>query len=304
MNKNASFSLSTAWNYRTHQKAKSLVDEIKSLGFDTIELNFALTEDQVKDFIGLKESGSINISSTHNYCPLPDGVAPKDASPEYYSLSSLDDEERKLAIKFTKKSMDYAKKASAKGLVIHLGRVEIKDRTKKLFAITDKKEQKKEKEEFLLEREEKSAPYFKKAQDSLRALLDYADSIDLNIALENRYYIRELPSFEELEEVFRNFKSEHLFYWHDTGHAQLYENLKVQKHEEYLEAFSSRLLGVHLHDIILSDDHRAPGCGEFDLKRLRPYIKDDTIKVIEAHRKATKEEVKKSRGYLIKELGL
>ena len=200
--------------------------------------------------------------------------------------------------------MDYAKKASAGALILHVGRVEMKDRTKNLFAIKDEARLSKEKEEFLLEREKKSAPFFKKAQDSLKILLDYADSIDLNIALENRYYIRELPSLEELMEIFRNFKSKHLFYWHDTGHAQLYENLKVQRHEEYLEAFSRRLLGVHLHDIILSDDHRAPGCGEFDFKRLKPYIKEDTIKVIEAHRKATKEEVRKSKSFLVKELGL
>ena len=279
-----------------------MADEIKSLGFKSIELNFALTETQVEEFGRLKDSGYITISSTHNFCPLPDGVKPKDASPEYYSLSSLDTEERTRAVHYTKKSMDFVKRLGAQALVVHLGRVEVEDRTKRLFVLRGEKAFRAAKEAMLRERAEKAKPFVDAALESLGELLEYADRIDVNIALENRYYIKELPSLEELIMILDKFESKHLFYWHDTGHAMIYENLAIVKYEEYLEALASRLIGVHLHDIILFDDHRAPGCGEFDFRRLRPYLKDETIRVIETHRQATAEEVRASVAYMRKAL--
>lgn len=297
------YALSTAWNYRNHKDAKGMADEIKSLGFNSIELNFALTKTQVDDFIRLRDSGYLNITSTHNYCPLPPGVKVKDASPEYYLLSSLDEKERLLAVKFTKRSMDFAKKSGARVLILHLGRVGIKDETKKLFDIADKKLFEKEKKRILHQRQKASGPFLDKAMESLGELLKYAKKINLNLALENRYYIRELPSLEEFKIIFKSFDDTRLFYWHDAGHAQLYENLSILKHEDYLEDLSSRLIGVHLHDIILFDDHHAPGCGKFDFGRLKPYLKSGVIRVVEAHRKATPEEVKNSIRYLREVLG-
>ncbi|OGW75737.1 MAG: hypothetical protein A2Z72_02450 [Omnitrophica bacterium RBG_13_46_9] len=294
----SSYSLSTAWNYRKHRDAKGMADEIKSLGFDSVELNFALTESQVNDFVKLRDSGYIKISSTHNFCPLPNGAEPSIASPEYYSLSSLEDNERSLAVKFTKRSMDIAKRLGAPALVLHLGSLRIKDRTTKLFTALNRSELEKAKREALHERTMQAKPFLDKAKESLEDLLRYAERIDLSIALENRYYIRELPSLEEFKIIFELFDSKHLGYWHDTGHAQIYENLYIHKHEDYLEALSNNLIGVHLHDIIMFDDHRAPGCGEFDFKRLRPYLKPGTIKVIEAHRKVAAGEIKVSLSYL------
>ena len=275
-----------------------MAEEIRSLGFDSIELNFALTETQVRDFLKLKRAGRVAISSTHNFCPLPDGVLPKHASPEYYSLSALEDGERKLAVKFTKKSMDFAAELGAGALVIHLGRVEIDDRTKRLFAIADRKRLEKEKAEALREREREAGPFLEKAMLSLEELLTHADTLGLNIALENRYYLKELPSLSEFGMIFKKLNDRRLCYWHDTGHAQVYENLSMLRHEDYLELLAKHLIGIHLHDIILFDDHRAPGSGEFDFGRVRPFLKNDTIKVIEAHRKATAEEVRKSVSYL------
>ncbi len=71
-----------------------------------------------------------------------------------------------------------------------------------------------------------------------------------------------------------------------------------------MNKFSGRLLGIHLHDIIgVIEDHRAPGCGTFDFKTLKPYIRKDTIKVIEAHEPATGLEICRSVEYLTEILG-
>ena len=206
------YALSTAWNYKRFKDARDMAEEIRSLGFDSVELNFALTEAQVNDFIKLRDSGYLNITSAHNFCPLPFGVLPKNASPEYYALSSRDKEERALAVKFTKRSMDFAKRAGASALVLHLGRVEIKDRTKGLFALAGQAGFEKEKASVLFERKEKALPFMDAAIESLAKLLEHAGETGIDIGLENRYYIKEMPSFEEFKIIFDTLNDKHLFY--------------------------------------------------------------------------------------------
>jgi sugar phosphate isomerase/epimerase len=48
-----------------------------------------------------------------------------------------------------------------------------------------------------------------------------------------------------------------------------------------LQNYADQLIGVHLHDAIGLDDHITPGSGEIDFTALKPFLKADTIKVIE-----------------------
>ena len=57
-------------------------------------------------------------------------------------------------------------------------------------------------------------------------------------------------------------------------------------------------MGIHLHDINGAEDHLPPLKGNFDFKKLQPFVKTDTIKVIEAHYPATKKELQRSAEYL------
>ena len=59
-------------------------------------------------------------------------------------------------------------------------------------------------------------------------------------------------------------------------------------------------MGIHLHDIKGTQDHLAPGMGEFDFISLKPFLKRNTIKVIEVHQPATKDQLKMSITYLNK----
>ena len=45
------------------------------------------------------------------------------------------------------------------------------------------------------------------------------------------------------------------------------------RHRDYLERYQQNLLGLHLHDIKGTQDHLAPGTGDFDFSVLKPYIK-------------------------------
>ncbi len=49
--------------------------------------------------------------------------------------------------------------------------------------------------------------------------------------------------------------------WHDTGHAETPALLGLTPLVEWLQANGSRLIGLHLHDVIGMESHYAPGTG-------------------------------------------
>ncbi len=299
------YSLSTSWNASKHSNGIDIIKEIRRIGFDTVELSFALTEKIVKDILFLKDRGEIEVSSLHNMCPLPPEIPRERASPDFYSLSSLNEKECAFAIKIAMNTIDYARLFGKKAVVFHIGRVETLGRTRELASLMgDKEKFNILKEEMINERASKKDPHITKVIENLKVIVPYAKISGVAPAIENRYYYREIPLIEELEEIFRHFREGDLFYWHDVGHAEVFERLGLAKHNDFLDKFSGRLLGVHLHDIIgIIEDHRAPGCGTFDFNALKPYIRKDTIKVIEAHQPATSDEIRRSVEYLSKIFG-
>ncbi|NQT07394.1 MAG: hypothetical protein HQ575_07635, partial [Candidatus Omnitrophica bacterium] len=128
------FSISTSWNAMNAPNVRYMLNQIKDAGFGKIELNFGLTANDVNDIIRIKERGLIEVTSLHNFCPIPRGATPAKASPDYYSLSSKNEKERRRAVAATKVTIDTARSLGAKAVVLHLGRVNVKDRTRKLGA--------------------------------------------------------------------------------------------------------------------------------------------------------------------------
>lgn len=299
------FSLSTSWNSSLHKNGSDIINEIKAIGFDTVELNFALTEDVVKDILRMKEESKIKVSSLHNICPLPEEIKPTEASPDYYSLASCDEEERKRAVALTKNTIDYAKRFEAKAVVLHAGRIPIKDHTRDLADIVDDEERfNRLKAQMISERRDNRGGHLDSVIKSLDELTAYANELGVSIGIENRYYYREIPIKEELEIIFKNFKIGSLYYWHDVGHAEVFDRLGLASHRDLLDEFSSRLIGVHLHDIIgMVNDHKAPGLGTFDFNIVKPYMKEDTIKVVEVHQPAAGIQIRQGIKYLTKILG-
>ncbi len=279
--------ISTAW-MDEHIDMKSWLLQVKDLGFDAVELSYKVTEKQLKEAESLLEDLELKVSSIHNFCPIPnDGPSPRHLS-NYYRLSSIDEQERQLAVKWTNIAVDTAEHLGAGVVVIHAGTLDFEDeRSPRLFDLysAGRKESaiyQEEKDRILGLREEKKRPYMAALEQSLTEVIGYSERKNVKIGLETRYYPIEIPNFEEIGYFLDLFGQEAMGYWHDVGHAEMNDRLGIRSHIDFLEAYKSRIIGVHLHGIKGRRDHLAPFDGDMDLGKFLPYFGPDVLRVVES----------------------
>ncbi len=290
------YSFSTVWNCSKHSNGVDIVSEINDLGFNTIELNFQFTNEKLQGIIDCVDKEKINISSIHNYCPIPDIIPLDQANPDKPSLASNQESERAKAVMYTKHTINTASQVGAKVVILHSGKVEIECRTKELIALynskaKESKRYKKVLNEAIDDRGNNVKEHFDALATSYSELVPYAKGKGIKIGVENRYYHRELPSPDELNELFKYFNNNVLWYWHDIGHAFVLETLGFYKQQQFLESFHKKMIGIHIHDIIKLKDHNAPFQGEFNWHFLRQYQMRDVLKVIEVHAHNSRDDI-------------
>lgn len=121
----------------------------------------------------------------------------------------------------------------------------------------------------------------------------------MKLGIENRDGVEEIPFEPDFELIFREFPDSSVFYWHDTGHAQIKENLGFIHHDLHLEMLANRLVGFHIHDVQFPDvDHCPPGAGSVDFAKLKPFVKPEHLKVFELNPSLTVEQIKAGVSFL------
>jgi sugar phosphate isomerase/epimerase len=130
--------------------------------------------------------------------------------------------------------------------------------------------------------ESKKEPFFERTKEMLKKLAPEAERRGIKLGIENRQSLEELPLDSDFAFLFKEVDSPALTYWHDTGHAQIKENLGFINHQFHLESLRDRLAGFHIHDVqFAGKDHCTPGTGKVDFAALAPLIKPQHIKVFE-----------------------
>lgn len=262
-----------------------MLQEIRDLGFDHAELSHGIRISLLPGIISAVDAGEIKISTLHNFCPLPLGV--DRAAPNIFKFTADNPRERENAFKHTLKTLEMAARLKAPLVVLHMGCVEMKDYTDKLIDLLGegKKETPKYQklcEETIVKREVKKEKHVEFAYELLRRLVAEAEPRGLKLGIENREALEEIPFETDYPFFFKEFTSPAVVYWHDTGHAQIKENLGFIDHAMHLESLSERLHGFHIHDVQFPGrDHCAPGTGMINFEALRPMVKPEHIKVFE-----------------------
>ena len=274
-----------------------MLREIREMGFEYAELSHGTRISLLPGIMDAVDAGEIKISSLHNFCPLPMGV--NFSAPNLYQFTAEKDRERELAVRYTLKTLEFAARVKAPLVVLHLGSIEMKDYSTKLKDMVGRGEKESPKyaklcEEIAQKREAKKEKFVERLYDTLRKFLPEAESRGLKLGCENREALEELPLESDFSFLFREFPSPAVTYWHDTGHAQIKENLGFIHHALHLESLAHRLAGFHIHDVPPpARDHCAPGTGSVDFAALKPFVKPHHIKVFEFSPSLTPEEAKR-----------
>jgi sugar phosphate isomerase/epimerase len=251
------YALSTSWNSSRHNDGTALIQEIQNAGFNHIEAEYRLTAEMLAVLVALHKRNEINIVSLHNFCPIPDILKREQGSGDALLLTSLDEEERNLAVKYSKKTIELAHELDGVPVVFHTGHFDIKGQSRELTT------------------------------QNLVKLIQQD-----KLGIENRYFYFDIPDFEEMGVILTEFAGGSIGYWHDVGHAQMFEYLGIRKHHDFLDAYADKMIGIHLHDMVEDRDHQAPGKGNIDFSMVAKYLKPETIRVLEVHPPETAEDLR------------
>jgi sugar phosphate isomerase/epimerase len=279
------YSLSTCWNSHRHTDGRALLREIRELGFEYAELSHGTRISLLPGILEAVEAGEMNISSLHNFCPLPIGV--DNSAPNLYQFSAERERERELAERYTLKTLEFAARVHARLVVLHLGSIEMKHYTEKLLGMVGRGERQTAKYEKLCaeltkKREAKKAAFQGRTNEVLKKVLPEAERRGIKLGVENRQGLEELPLESDIPFLFQELNSPALVYWHDTGHGQIKENLGFIHHRLHVESLRGHLAGFHVHDVEFPGrDHCAPGSGMVDFAALKPLVKPEHLKVFE-----------------------
>ena len=296
------YSLSTCWNSHRHADGRSMLREIRELGFEYAELSHGVSISLTPGILAAVNAGEIKISSLHNFCPLPLGIT--HAAPNVYEFSAEKDYERELAIRYTLKTFEFAERVQARAVVLHLGSIELKDYTGRLCDLLERDGRptpkfEKLRAEAVARREAAKEKFVARTYETLRRLVPEAEKRGLKLGCENRQALEEIPLESDFAPFFREFAGPNVAYWHDVGHAQIKENLGLIHHVQHLESLANRLAGFHIHDVQYpARDHAAPGTGMIDFAALKPFVRSEHIKVFELNPSLPVEAVKAGIAHL------
>ena len=295
--------VSTSLRSEISNSGIEVMDAVWDLGLEAVELEYRITPSMLQEIVPFCRKRGMAIISLHNFFPLPEGVPKEKASGDFFSLAALDKEERSLAVKYTLRTLEWAEELEVKAIVLHMGKIPMGNSMETFLKLYDQKKiPGEEGQEFIRVqkrmRARKGEPHLDAGMDSLDRLCREAEKRGVLLGIENRYNIHDLPNLEEFKVLFKEFTGSPLRYWHDIGHATTQQNLGIENQEELLENCGSHLIGVHLHGCKGYHDHEAPGSGEEDYTLIKKFLKPDSLRVVETHHRATKEELLRGLEFL------
>ena len=283
------FSLSTNWNSREREDGDAMLDEIAALGFDRIELGYALTHVQSDAVRRRVRAGEFRVSSVHAFSPFPlPGVRP---DPEPYSICDRKDfRGRRRAIGAVLECARFASEMQAPAMVLHAGRAPVFHAARRLQHLVEdglRRTPKYEKAlfKFQMKRERKAAKGLETLRASLDLLLPEFEKLGVKLCLENLPTGDAIPNEPEMFALLRDYEGAPLAYWHDWGHGQIRHELGFVHQGMLLKRLAGKVGGMHLHDVFPPlRDHGMPPGGLVDFKPLEPFLATDIPLVFEPRR--------------------
>ena len=295
--------ISTNWNSSAHERGDAMLDEIAELGFDTVELGYALTCGQAMDVKKRIDCGGFRVCSVHAFCPNP---APGEhLGPEPFSLcDEYDLHGPRRGIEGVLSTARFAAEMGARKVVLHAGRAPVFRRAARLAAMVEKGRRDtssyaRRLASFQEKRFAKAAESMDALVESLEVLLPQLAEIGVVLCLENLPTGDAVPNEAEMDVLLRHFEGAPLAYWHDIGHGQIRHELGLAHHAGLVRRMAPRIGGLHVHDVFPPlCDHMMPPGGLVDFKLFAPFAGTDVPIVLEPAPGLPAADVARGLGFL------
>ncbi len=291
--------LSTMWGVDQNIPFNETFTSARKIGFSRFELNHKVSPALFKQW----DTNRFYIATVHDPCPAE--YTYEEMKQRDFMISSLDETRRLKSIDLIKHTIELACKLGAKSVVIHPGTM-MCDRSRdsqlrKLFQNGQRHTTAYETllNEIIIDRARWVAPYLETVVKSLEGIIGFAKETGVSLGLENRYRYYDLPLPDEMEQLLDLCKEDWFGFQYDVGHAQTLDVMGLVNHDEWLNRFSTRMIGVHLHDVIGITDHQVPGTGDVDFRRIAKFIPEYALKTFEIGPQASLEELAGGLEYLV-----
>jgi len=291
-------SLSTMWAKYNFPNFKDFFEAAAKLGFSKVELNHQVNSEMLSGV----DLNKFVVSSVHEPCPAD--ISVETLKRRDWLISSTDEDCRKHGVESIKRSLDLAEELSAHTIIIHAGHISpdlsLENKLRKLYESHQVNTPDYQDLMALMvdKRRDLITPCMDSVEKSLKELLKYAGNCGIRLGLENRYHYFDIPSQDEMAHLLDQAGPGQLGFIYDTGHSQTMENLGFYTQKAWLDRFSTRIIGSHLHDVLGVVDHHAPGLGEVDFKQLASYLPQDSYRTMEIHPRNTAEQIKNGLNFL------
>ena len=291
----ADLAISTMWNFRKAHSGEELIDQLRELGFERVELNYQVRTEWLSGIRRRINEGAIRVSSVHNVFPK---TLDKQFDTDSVMLGYEDESFRQQAVELAKGSIEWACVLGAGAVVFHPTEVPLDPQEfdvplKALIKAhqTDTDEYRELHARMIAARQ--AQPYLDRMMKSIDELANYVVkySLPVRLGMENRAMCHQCPIYPEFDMIADRFAGGPVGIWLDTGHAIMMEEMGLQQLPLSKKA-ADMIVGMHIHDAVDALDHYAPCTLPNDvLAPYRDYIVNSPIKVLELSGRLSAEEI-------------
>lgn len=258
-------------------------DVVAGMGFDAIEVSHSTAE---PGLLRLLAAGGIRAEGLH--APTPDRRVSDGRRNAETNLASPDAEERRLSLAEHLRTIEFAAEHGLRYVVVHLGgvgpgRMEEERALRRLFEQGETAGEAWDAARRALRnaRAAQADAHLEAAAASLETLVDQASRHGVVIGIESRLNYHEIPHPQEAALLLAPYGNDHAGFWYDVGHCEVQSRLGMIDHGLWKAAIPDRFIGAHLHDVRGILDHRAPGNGTLDWRRVAVDLPSKAVHVLE-----------------------
>ena len=305
--------LSTCCCSHRFQDGYTMLVWMAGLGFKQVELSHGISINLVPGIMQAVEDGVMNISSVHNFCPLPFGIS--SPMPNIFKPTSASKREISIWKRYTEETIKFSRKMGSSKVVLHSGSAWfffqsplfkfmnwIEKNEIKESELKDNQEFRKLRNRIMARVKRASKSRYLILNESFQSIEECAKDHQVQLGIENREGITELPLDADHSEFVKSFgQGSPISYWHDTGHAEIKALYGLLDHKQRLLDMKSHTIGFHLHDVSESgDDHQEIGTGIIDFEMISRFIdKDKHAIVLELSPKLSDDAIKRSKDFIL-----